>query len=324
VTRRRALLGVLGAFAGLAALGARAQAAFPARPARIIVPFTPGGSTDILARAIGQALSEAWRQQVIVENRPGAGGVIGAEAAWHAAPDGYTLFMGHIGTLAVNPALYPKLPYDAASFAPVALVALVPNVLVVHPGVPAKSLGELVTLAKSKPGTLTYGSGGNGSAAHLATEYFKLAAGIDIVHVPYKGTAPAVTDLIGGQITMLMTGLPPLLSHVRAGKLRAIGVASASRLAQVPDVPTIAEGGLAEFEATQWYGLVAPPRTPPPIVDAIAVEVQKALARPEVRQRLEFEGAEPKSLGPAAFGAFIRSESARWAEVIRAARIKPE
>ena len=317
----------LAALAGLRALavetGVQAQAAYPTRPIRMIVPFTPGGSTDILGRAIGQALNDAWRQPVIIENKPGAGGAIGAEAAAKAAPDGYTLFMGHIGTLAVNPTLYAKLPYDAVKdFAPVALVAMVPNVLVVNPGVPARTVSELIALAKAKPGTLNCSSGGAGSAAHLAIEYFKLATGTDIVHVPYKGTAPAVTDLIGGQVSMTMTGLPPLLQHIRAGKLRALGVASSARLPQIPDVPTIAEAGVAGFEATQWYGVVAPARTPAAIVDQLAAEIRRSLSQPDLKKRLEDEGAQPANMGPAEFQKLIRTEIERWGKVIRAANIQ--
>lgn len=296
---------------------------YPSKPVRIIVPFTPGGSTDILARAVANALSEGWPQQMLVENRPGAGGSIGAEQAARAPADGYTLLMGHIGTLSVNPALYPKLPYNPSTdFAPIALVAMVPNVLVVHPSVPARTVGELVALAKAKPGSINYGTGGAGSAAHLAVEYFKLATHTDFVHVPYKGTGPALTDLIGGQIGMTMTGLLPVQPHLRAGKLRAIGVGSANRISQLPDVPTIAESGFAGFETTQWYGVLGPARTPRAIVDQLAGDIQRALARPDVKQRLEAEGAQPRNMGPDEFGAFIRSETERWGKVLRAARIQ--
>jgi tripartite-type tricarboxylate transporter receptor subunit TctC len=326
---RRTVLKGFAALAGLRGFAVEtevaAQAAYPTRAIRLIVPFTPGGSTDILGRAIGQALTEAWRQQVIIENKPGAGGAIGAEAAAKAAPDGYTLFMGHIGTLAVNPTLYPKLPYDALKdFAPVALVAMVPNVLVVNPSVPARTVTELIALAKARPGTLTCSSAGAGSAAHLAIEYFKLATGTDIVHVPYKGTAPAVTDLIGGQVSMTVTGLPPLIHHIRAGKLRALGVASSMRLPQIPDVPTIAESGVAGFEATQWYGVVAPAHTPAPIIDQLATEIRRSLLQPELKKRLETEGAQPANMGPAEFQKLIRTEIDRWGKVIRAAHIQPD
>lgn len=296
---------------------------FPLKPVHVIVPFTPGGSTDILARTLGQALTDAWRQSVIIDNKPGAGGAIGAMAAAKSAPDGYTLFMGHIGTLAVNPTLYPRLAYNVATdFAPVALVANVPNVLTVHPGVPVHSVRELISLAKARPGALSYSTGGAGSAAHLAMEYFKLETGTDILHVPYKGAAPAVTDAIGGQVSMTMTGLPPLLPHIRAGKLRALGVASAVRLSQLPDLATISESGVPGFEAMQWYGVVVPARTPPAVIDVLANAIRLALAQPDVRRRLIEEGAQPSDMGPVEFGALIRNETARWAKVIHAAHIQ--
>jgi tripartite-type tricarboxylate transporter receptor subunit TctC len=320
---RRTVLKVLSALIACWSLGAAAQSSYPSKPIRIIVPFTPGGSTDILARSIGQALHDAWKQTVIIENKPGAGGSIGAEAAARSAPDGYTLFMGHIGTLAVNPSLYPNLPYDAVKdFSPVALVAMVPNVLVVNPSVPAKNVVELIALAKAKPGSLNCSSGGAGSAAHLAIEYFKLATGTDIVHVPYKGTAPAVTDLIGGQVSMTVTGLPPLIQQIKAGKLRALGVASSTRLPQIPDVPTISESGVPGFEATQWYGIVAPARTPGPIIDQLSAEIRRSLSLPDLRKRLEDEGAQPANMGPVEFQKLIVTEIERWGKVIRAAKIQ--
>jgi len=320
---RRSFLIGLTYLAALASTRLAAQGGYPERPIHVIVPFTPGGSTDILARAVGQSLSDVWHQPVIVENKPGAGGAIGAEAAAKASADGYTLFMGHIGTLAINPTLYPGLRYNPMTdFTPVALVAKVPNVLVVHPDVKARTVGELIALAKAKPGMLNYSSGGAGSAAHLAMEYFKLLTGTDIAHIPYKGAAPAVTDLIGGQVSMTMTGLPPLLAHIRSGRLRALGIASNARLAQLPEIPTIAEAGVAGFEATQWYGIVAPARTPAGIVERLAAQIQRSLSLPELRQRLEAEGAQPSSLGPAQFRQLIKDETERWAKVIRAAHVK--
>ena len=314
------------AVSGVAALPARAaETTFPAKPVRLIVPFTPGGSTDILARAIGQKLTEAWGQSVVIDNRPGAGGIIGMEAAAKAAPDGYTLVMGHIGTLAANPALYKGLPYDPVKdFAPVTLIAMVPNVLVVGPAVTSKSVAELVALAKSKPGKLDYGSGGNGSAAHLATEYFKLKAGIDVQHVPYKGTAPALSDLLGGQIAFMITGLPPALPQVKAGKLRILGVASAQRLKQFPDIPTIAESGVPGYEATQWYGILAPAATPKDLVAPLNRDVVRALRDPSVAEKLASEGADPVGDSPEQFGSFIRSEIELWGKVIRATGAKVE
>ena len=306
--QRRSILTGFAAVAALSALRARGQHNFPDRPIRILVPFPPGGSTDILARGLGQALHDVWRQPVVIENKPGAGGAIGAEAAARSAPDGYTLFMGHVGTLAINPSLYPDLRYHPEKdFSPVALVAMVPNVLVAHPGVPARTVGELIALAKAKPGALTYSSGGAGSAAHLAMESFKLATGIELVHVPYKGTSPAVTDVIGGQVALTMTGLPPLLPQIQAGRLRALGVASTAPLAQLPGVPTIAESGVAGFEATQWYGVVAPAKTPAPLVDQLAAQIRRSLSQPELKKRLESEGAQPSDMGPAEF----RSSSPR-------------
>ena len=309
----------LGALAMLCVAAPAAQAqGFPVKPVRLVVPFTPGGSTDILARSLAQALTETWKQQVIVENKPGAGGIIGAEAVARAAPDGYTLLMGHIGTLAVNPTLYPKLPYNAiADFAPVALVAMVPNVLVVHQSIPARTVSELIALAKAKPGVLTYSTGGTGSAAHLATEYFKLATGTDIVHVPYKGAAPAVTDVIGGQVSMTMTGLPPLLQHVRASKLRALGVASTTHLPQIPEVPTIAESGVTGFEATQWYGVVGPAGIPEPIVKLLNDTLNTVIATTEMKDKLAVEAIQPMPMSPAQFGQYIAAEIAKWGKVAR-------
>jgi tripartite-type tricarboxylate transporter receptor subunit TctC len=318
---RRALLA---AALSLCAGGTFAQS-YPSKPIRLIVPFTPGGSTDILGRAIGQKLAEALAQQVVIENRPGAGGSIGAEAAARAAPDGYTLLMGHIGTLAVNPSLYPKLGYDPLkSFVPVAWVARVTNVLVVNPAVPAQSVQELIRLAHDQPGRLRYGSGGNGSAAHLATEYFKLRTQTDIVHVPYKGTGPAVTDLLGGQIEVMMTGAPAVMSHVKAGKMRALAISSAQRIESLPDLPTIAEAGVPGFEAIQWYGVVAPTGTPEAVITRLNAEINRALATPELKARLVAEGAEAAPTTPQAFGAFIAAEIERWRPVIQKAGLKAE
>lgn len=325
LVRLRSLLAAM-AVAVVAHLALAADAAaFPSKPVRLIVPFTPGGSTDILARAIGQKLSETWRQPVVIENRPGAGGSIGMELAARAAADGTTIVMGHIGTLAANPALYKSLPYDSLrDFAPVTLLAMVPNVLVVGPAVASRSVAEFVALAKSRPGKLDYGSGGNGSAAHLAMEYFKLKAGVDLQHVPYKGTAPALADLLGGQIAAILTGLPPVLQHVKAGKLRILGVASKERLKILPDIPTIAESGVADFEATQWYGLLVPAATPKDVVAKIQRDTVAALRDPAVNERLASEGAEPVGNTPEQFGAFIKSEIELWGKVIRATGMKAE
>ncbi|MFI5445337.1 Bug family tripartite tricarboxylate transporter substrate binding protein [Polaromonas sp. UC242_47] len=299
--------------------------AWPTKPIRLVVPFTPGGSSDILARAVGQKLTEAWGQAVVIDNVPGAGGSLGADRVAKAAPDGYTLLMAHIGTLAVNPLIYPKLPYDPVkSFSPVAWVASVPNVLVVHPSVPATSLKELVALAKSRPGQLNYGSGGNGSAAHLATEYLKLQSQTFMVHVPYRGTAPAVNDLMAGQIQLLFTGAPAVVGQVKNGQLRALAVSSPQRLAALPDVPTVAESGYKGFEADQWYGIVAPAGTPREIVLKLNTQINQALASSELKARLQNEGAIAMPRPPEVFGELISSELARWRPVVQAGRIKPD
>ena len=302
---------------------APAQGSYPARPIRIIVPFTPGGSTDILARSIGQELTKAWGQSVIVENVPGAGGSLGADKAAKAQADGYTLLMGHIGTLAVNPTLYPNLPYDPVkSFMPVAWVARVPNILVVHPSVPATSVKALVELARAKPGQLNYGSGGNGSAANLATEYFKLQTGVSILHIPYRGTVPAVTDLMGGQIQLLFTGAPAVLGQIKSGQLRALAVSSPERIAALPEVPTVAELGYKDFEADQWYGVVAPAGTPREIVLKLNAQINRALDSAELKTRLSNEGAIAIPTTPEAFGQLIVREIARWKPVIQSGRVK--
>ena len=300
-------------------------ATYPTKPIRLVVPFTPGGSTDILARAIGQELTKAWGHSVIVDNVPGAGGAIGADKVAKAPGDGYTLLMGHIGTLAVNPSLYPKLPYNPVKdFAPVAGVARVPNVLVVHTAVPAKDVRELVALAKAKPGQLNYGSGGNGSAANLATEYFKLQTGVAIVHIPYKGTAPAVTDLIGGQIQVLFTGAPAVIGHIKSGQLRALAVSSPKRLDALPDLPTVAESGYKDFEADQWYGVVAPAGTPREAISKLNAQINAALNTPELKARLAAEGAVAMPGTPEAFGQLMTREITRWKPVITSGRVKAD
>jgi tripartite-type tricarboxylate transporter receptor subunit TctC len=306
---------------------ARAQS-YPSKPIRLIVPFTPGGSSDILARAVGQELTKTWNQPVVIENVPGAGGSIGAERGAKATADGYTLLMGHIGTLAVNPSLYPKLGYDPVKdFAPVAWVARVPNVLVVHPSVKATTLAEFIALARSQPGRIAYGSGGNGSAAHTTMEYLKLVTKTSLLHIPYRGTAPSVTDLLAGQVQALFTGAPALLPHIKAGRMRALAVSSPKRIASLPDVPTVAESGVPGtkgFEADQWYGIVAPAGTPAEIVRSLNEQVNKALALPDVAARMAGEGAEPTPTTPQAFGSLIAAEIKRWAPVVKSGGIKPE
>jgi tripartite-type tricarboxylate transporter receptor subunit TctC len=317
---RRAVL--LGALASLAWPAVQAQSG---KTLRLVVPFPPGGSTDILARAIGARLGPALGQTVVIDNKPGAGGSSGAAEVARAAPDGNTLLMGHIGTLAVNPALYPKLPYDPLkSFVPVAWVARVPNVLVVSTASPVKTLADLIAQAKAQPGKLTYSSGGNGSAAHITFEYLRQRAGLDMLHIPYKGTAPSINDLISGQVDTTFTGAPVVLPHLRSGRLRALAVSSAQRLPSLPDVPTVAESGLRGFDADQWYGVVAPAGTPAAVVARLNAEINKALENPAVAEQLATEGAIPTPNTPKAFGELIAREIPRWAEVVKAGNLKTD
>jgi tripartite-type tricarboxylate transporter receptor subunit TctC len=290
---------------------------------RLIVPFTPGGSSDILARAVAPGMSAGIGQSIVIDNKPGAGGSIaGAEAA-RAEPDGNTLFMGHIGTLAVNPWLYPKMGYDPLkSFASIGGVARVPNVLVVASNSPIKSLPDLVAYAQAHPGKLTYSSGGNGSAANLAFEALKLRTRMTAVHIPYRGTMPAVTDLLGGQVDATFTGVTVLLPQIKAGRLRALAVSSPQRLPSLPDVPTVAESGYAGFEADQWYGLVAPAGTQGARIQKLNAELNRVLATPAVAQQLAHEGALPLPGTPEAFRNLIAQELPRWAAVVKAANMQ--
>lgn len=298
---------------------------YPIKPVRLIIPFAPGGSNDILGRMIGTKLAEAMGQQVVIDNRAGAGGSIGVELAAKSAPDGYTLVIGHIGTLAVNPTLYKKLPYDPIKdLQTISMLAKVANIMVVHPSLPAKSVRELIALAKAKPGMLVYGSGGNGGAGHLATEYFKLMAKIDIEHIPYKGTAPAIIDLLAGQTQLVFGGIPGIGGHIRNGRLRALGVSTSKRLTIFPEVPTVAEAGVPGYEATQWYGVLAPAGTPNWVVARLNREIVHTLQNPQIQQRLADDGSEPLASTPEEFTAFIKSETARWAPVIKAAGIRAD
>jgi tripartite-type tricarboxylate transporter receptor subunit TctC len=318
--RRAALAALLPALAA----GAHAQD-YPAKPLRVIVAFPPGGTSDIVGRLVAQKLTEAFGQQAIVDNRPGAGGAIGNEVAAKAPPDGYTLVIGHIGTLAVNPTLFARLPYDPVrDFQPVTLISKAPSIMVVHPSLPARTVKEYIALARARPGALAYGSPGNGSAGHLLMAYFSMMAKIELLHVPYKGTAPALIDLIAGQTSTVFTGTPGILPHVQAGRLRVIGVSSAKRIASMPEVPTIAESGLPGFDVTQWWGVLAPAGTPRAIVARLNEALGKALRSDDLRARLAADGAEPAGSTPEEFHAFIKSEIARWAPVIRASGAKPE
>jgi len=313
----------LGLLLGFAAAGGYAQD-YPAKPIRVIVAFTPGGTSDIVGRLVAQKLTATFGQQAIVDNRPGAGGAIGNEIAAKAPPDGYTLVIGHIGTLAVNPTLFAKLPYDPVKdFQPITLISKAASIMVVHPSLPVTSVKEYIALAKARPGALAYGSPGNGSAGHLLMGYFSMAAKIELLHVPYKGTAPALIDLIAGQTSAVFTGIPGILPHVKAGRLRVIGVSTAKRVDSLPDVPTVAESGLPGFDVTQWWGVLAPAGTPLPIVTKLNETLGTALRSGDLRTRLAATGAEPTPSTPDEFHAFIKSEIARWAPVIRASGAKP-
>jgi tripartite-type tricarboxylate transporter receptor subunit TctC len=314
-TTRRALLATGGA---MLAAPAFAQATWPDKPIRFIVPFAPGGTTDILGRVLAPRLTQGLGVSVVVENRGGAGGTVGHEVVVRSPPDGNTIMLGHIGTLGVNPSLYPRLSFDPiGGVAPVSMVALVPNILVVHPSVPARNLQELIALARAKPGELTYGSAGNGSAAHIAAAALGHAAGVEFTHVPYRGSGPMANDLIAGQINFTMTGGTVVMPLVRDGRLRALGVSSRARMQADPSIPTIAEQRLPGFETTQWYCVVTTAGVPAPIIARLNAEVHKAMNDPEVRQRLAAEGAESAPGTPEELGRFMRAEVARWAEVIR-------
>lgn len=313
------------AVAALANGVAGAQPSYPSRPVRLIVPFPPGGSTDIVGRVAAHSLSELWGQQVVVDNRGGASGQIGVEAAAQAPADGYTLVIGHIGTFGVNPSLYPKLRYDAVrDFAPVSLIAGVPNMLAVHPSLPVRTVKQLVDMAKARPGVLNYGSGGSGSNPFLCVEFFKMLTKTDITRIPYKGTGPMLTDLIAGQISLTINGVPPLMPHVKARRLHAIAVASDKRLDLLPELPTIRESGVPDYEVTQWYGMLAPANTPPAIVKKVNADIQRFLANPATAERMSGEGAIPSGGTPEQFGALIRAEIERWAKVVKATGAKPE
>lgn len=302
---------------GVTSIPAPAQE-YPSGPIRIVVPFSAGGTADLLARRIGQKMSEGLGRQVIVENRVGAGGNIGADLVAKARPDGYTLLMGTVSTHAINPNLYPKMPYDPVkSFAPISLVATLPNLLVVHPSVPARNVKELIALAKAKPGDLAFASAGNGTTQHLAGELFKKMANVDMMHVPYKGNAPAVTDLVGGQVQVMFDNIPISLQQVRGGRLRALAITGPRRSSVLPDIPTISEAALPGYLITSWFGLYAPAGTPPEIVERLSKEANKALAIKELRQQLTDQGIEPAGGTPSQFAVFMKSELERWGKIVR-------
>lgn len=299
-------------------------AAWPIRTLRIISPFPPGGAADLLSRMLAEELTVPLRQSVVVENRTGAGGSVGTEAAVRSAPDGYTLLMASTGTHAINPALY-QLSYDPVrDTAPVALIATVPSVLVVHPAVPAANLAELLALARSRPGELSYGSGGTGSAQHLFMELLKQMARVDIQHIPYRGTGPSMVDTVGGRLQMMFDTIPTALPHIRDGRVRAVAVTTAGRHSALPDVPPIAESGVSGYEGLGWYGIAVPTGTPPAIVARLHRELATLLARPDVRAKLTAQGVDPEPGGPAEFAALIERDRARWARVIREGGIRVE
>lgn len=313
--RRRALLA--GAFAAASPQGAFAQPAWPERPIRLIVPFAPGGATDILSRLVADRLAEQLGQPMVIENRGGAGGNIGAEAAARAAPDGYTLVMGVVGTHAINPTLFPSVPFDPIrDFSPVSLVATAMNVLVVNVDLPARSVQELIALARARPGQLNFGSPGNGSTVQLAGELFKTMTGIDMVHTPYRGAAAAMTDLLAGRIQLMFDNLPSAVPHVRAGRLRALAVTGAERSTALPDLPTVAES-LPGYEATTWFALFGPAHLPPAIVARLNRAVHAAVGAPGMAARLAELGAEPAAGTPEALTELIRHDTGKWGRVIR-------
>lgn len=319
------ILSALLFFSALFADPAAQAQAYPAKPVRLIVPFAPGGTTDVLARLVAQRLAESMGQQFIIENKPGAGGNIGTEIAVKSPPDGYTLVMSFDGTMAINPNTYAKMPFDPQKdLVAVANVAQVPLLIVVHPGVAAKNIAEFVALAKASPGRINYSSAGHGSTGHLTGELFRSRAGIQIVHVSYKGGGQAVQDLLGGQIQMLVTALPTVEGHLKGGKLRALAFTSAKRVPGAPDVPTLAESGYPGMEVLSWYGILAPAGTPPEVVRRLNAEINRVLQAPDVRERLTALGTEPTGGSPEQFAQVIRADTARWAKVVGDAGIRIE
>ncbi len=322
---RRAALSLAATLAALTPQAAAAADAYPAKPIRFVVAFPPGGGTDIIARSIAQKLAERIAQQVVVDNRPGAGGNIGTDIVAKSAPDGYTILMGSAGPLAINASLFAKMPFDPIKdLAPVTLAASTPNVLVVHPSLPARTVKELIALARAKPGEINFASSGHGTPAHLAGELFNSMAGVKLVHVPYKGAAPALADLLGGQVQIMFSTMPPALPHVKDGKLRALAVTSRKRSPAALDLPTLDEAALAGFEAITWHGVVVPAGTPTTVIALLNREIVAILHLPEVVERLSGQGAEALGSTPEEFAAYIGSESVKWAKVVRESGAKAE
>jgi len=306
----------------LVAAGDVAAQAYPTKSIRLVAPSTPGDAPDVIARLVAERLSAALGQQVVVENRPGAGGVVGSEIVAKAAPDGYTLIMGNAGSHGINAAVYSKLPYDILKdFAPVSQIAIAPNIFVVHPGLPVNTIPEFIAYAKARPGQLSYASGGNGSSSHMSMELLKSMAGIDVVHVPYKGSTPALTDVISGQDAVMIVNMPPAVPHVKAGKLRALAVTTRTRTPSMPDLPTVAET-LPGYETVAWFGVLAPAGTPKDIVNRLSAEIGRIARSPEMRERLAGMGAEPVGGTPEEFGAVMARDIAKWTELAKSVSIK--
>src|SRR5262245_23385898 len=313
------------ALAALAISAAAHAQIYPSKPIRMIIAYPPGGGTDIVGRVVAQKLGEALGQSVVVEHRGGASGDIGTELAARAAPDGYTILMRNVAPNAIHVSLFKHLPFDpVADFAPISRVASTPNVLVVHPSIPARTVNEVVVLAKAKPGTLNFASAGVGSSSHLAGELFRVLAGADIVHVPYKGAGPAMVDVLSGQVQLYFATLPAAMPHVKSGKLAPVAVTSARRSQALPDTPTIAESGVSGYEASTWYGLLAPAHAPASAIARLHDEVVRMLGDAAFREKLAAQGFEPVGDSPEEFAAHIKSEIAKWGRVIREAGIRPE
>ena len=301
-----------------AAIGGWAQP-YPAKPIRIIVPFPAGGTADIMARVVGQKMTETWGQQVLIDNRSGAGGNIAADLAAKSAPDGYTLFLCTVGTHAVHQTLYEKLPFDPIKdFSAVAYIAGVPNVVVVHPSIPVKSVKELIGFIKARPGRINFGSSGTGSSVHMSGEMLKVMAGLDMTHIPYKGNPQAVTDLMAGQIELMITNMPSVIPYIQSGRLRALAVTTKARSPALPDLPTMEEAGLPGYESSAWFGLVSPAAVPRNIVSKLNAEVMRIVGLEDVKRNLASQGAYPLVMTPDEFGAFMKAETAKWAKIVKA------
>lgn len=322
--RRFCIAAAVGLLACGAPLAQTASETYPAKPIRFILPFPPGGGTDILGRIIAERLSTNLGQPVVLENRGGAGGNVGAEAAAKSAPDGYTIVLV-APSLAISPSLYTKMNYDPVKdLAPISLVGTVPNVLITHPSLPAQTLAEFIALAKARPGAMNFGSGGSGTSNHLAGELFNTVAGVKLVHIPYKGVNLAMNDVLGGQIHLVVIGIPAAAPHIRAGRLRALGVIAPQRSPALPEVPTVAEAGMPNFDVTTWYGVLAPAGTPRPVIARLNAELVRVMHAPDLKERLASTGTEPKTSTPDEFADYIKQEIGKWGKVVREAGLKAD